>query len=1136
MQYKNNSIIFSPSDLITFMDSDFASFMERYRLEDSSQTSLMDQKDALLQNLQKKGFEHEDVFLASLVKEGKNVSVIENAQTKIMLLQTRKAMEEGVDIIAQAYLQLDNFGGVADFLVKVPGKSLLGDYHYEIWDTKLSKKMKPYFAIQLCCYAEMLESEQGLIPEKVAIVLGDKKIIHLRVQDYFGYYSLLKSSFILFHINWKIDNHPDPAESKTHGRWSQLAKNKLEERRHLSLIANITRTQIKRLENIGINTIDDIVNSSLKLVPKLSQDVLERLKAQAEIQILSEGKDKPHYKVLPHDSERSLGLSLLAPHSDFDVFFDIEGFPHIEGGLEYLWGATYFNELKERQFKDFWGHNSEQEKKAFSDFVDWVFARWRKDPSMHIYHYGSYEISALRRLMGRYGIREHKVDALLRNEVFIDLYNVVRNGVLIGEPRYSIKNVEHLYRDKRDTEVASGGESIVVYEEWRANPDGLTWKTSQVLNAIRDYNIDDCNSTQELVDWLRIEQLANKISYSSSSFEDTKAEDNEEETDATQLRDILLHRAEIETDERKKSVTQNLAWLLEFHKRENKPTWWRLFDRLGLTEIDLHDDMDCLVGLQRTLREPFLPTPRARNQAFEYSFDVNQPFKGQSKSFYVLGEDRFKVTTVSFNLDEGLICLQSKVSPPLRISLVPDQFVRPDPIPNAIKDVIEKHIENDFSPSAIVDLLFRNQPRFLDGPKNPILKTNLLDNAFIDAIVLAANQLNNSYLCIQGPPGAGKTYTARHIIGDLIAKGKRIGVSSNSHKAIINLMDGVAHHLLENDIKGKLIKIGGSDEDPIFKKQNVIFRKDAKACANELNTAPLCIGGTAWLFCNAFLTEEQGVKIFDYLFIDEAGQVSMANLVGMSRIAKNIIIMGDQMQLGQPTQGSHPDESGQSILEYLLEKQATIAPDMGIFLPKTYRMHPDVCRIISNQVYDNRLVSAEATNRHIINVPSEILPIKHGIHFVPVSHDGNTQGSEEEVEVIKNLAQKLINIPYWPKNEGEEERYIRWSDMLFVAPYNYQVNLLKAALNQEARIGSVDKFQGQEAPIVFVSMCASDASESPRGIDFLFSKNRLNVAISRAQALVIVVGSPHLATTSVNNLRQMELVNFYSEIVKISDI
>ena len=1130
MYEKDNFILFSPSDLITFMDSPFASHMERYRLHDTSIDKLMDPKNPLLKNLQKKGFEHEEIFLQSLISKEEKVVNIGNIDFKEKLTKTRESMHNGVSVIAQAYLELDNFGGTADFLIKIPGKSLLGDFHYEIWDTKLSKKMKPYFAIQLCCYAEMLEVEQGIKPEKVAVVLGDKKIKYLRVLDYFSYYSNLKNTFLSFQNNWKVSNQPDPAESKSYGRWSQYAKNILKERRHLSLIANITKTQIKQLEFFDIKTIDDLVNSSLKFIPKINGEIFGRLKSQAEIQILSEGKDKPDYKILTHDNEHSIGLSLLAPHSNFDIFFDLEGYPHIEGGIEYLWGASYFDKDRKRQFKDFWGHNSEEEKQAFSDFVDWAFSRWKRDPSMHIYHYGSYEITALRRLMGRYGIKEYEVDTLLRNRVFIDLYKVISNGMLIGEPRYSIKNVEHIYREKRDTEVATGGDSIVVYEEWRSNPDGLTWQKSEVLNAIRDYNIDDCNSTQELAEWLRSEQLSHGIEYLNTSSEDTKNK-NEEVTELMKLRDKILNMALQEINDNKKKVIQNLAWILEFHTRENKPTWWRLYDRLGLTEVDLHDDMDCLVGLIRTKSDPFLPTPRARNYAYEYSFNQDQPFKSQSKNYYIIGEDDFKVSALNVNQNEGIINVQSKVSPPNRISLVPDEFVHPAPIPSAIQDVITKLIDSDFYPSAIVDFLLRKSPRFLNGPKNTIIENSLSGSNFIDAIVSVANELDNSYLCIQGPPGAGKTFTARHIIADLMAKGKRIGISSNSHKAIINLMGGVADHLLKNKIKGHLIKVGGDDKDLIFDKDNVSFRKDGKSCADQLNQTSICIGGTAWLFCNSLLTEDEGVEKFDYLFIDEAGQVSIANLIGMSRVANNIILMGDQMQLGQPIQGSHPNESGQSILEYLLEGEPTISPSMGIFLPETYRMHPDICRLISDQVYNSRLNSAEVTNRHIVNVPKEILPIRHGIHFIPVTHEGNNQGSEEEVEVIKNLALKLINIPYWPIDKSGGQRLIKWSDILFVAPYNYQVNLLKAALNPDAKVGSVDKFQGQEAPIVFLSMCASDASESPRGIEFLFSKNRLNVAISRAQSLVIVVGSPFLANTSVNNLHQMELVNFYSEII-----
>ena len=264
--------------------------MERCLIGDKTKSELLDVPDELLVNLRKKGFEHENEFLSSLILEGKKVTKIENENNALMLSKTIMSMKNGIDVIAQAYLQLDNFGGVADFLIKVPGKSKLGDYHYEVWDTKLSKKMKPYFAIQLCCYAEMLENLQGIKPKNLAIVLGDKKIIRLRTNDYFAYYHALKSSFILFNENWLPNNQPNPADTRTHGRWSEYAKKILENRRHLSLIANITQSQIKRLENAGINTIDDAANLLPRSIPKLSEDISERLKIRRKYKFLLKRK------------------------------------------------------------------------------------------------------------------------------------------------------------------------------------------------------------------------------------------------------------------------------------------------------------------------------------------------------------------------------------------------------------------------------------------------------------------------------------------------------------------------------------------------------------------------------------------------------------------------------------------------------------------------------------------------------------------------------------------------------------------------------------------------------------------------------------------------------------------------------
>ena len=270
--------------------------------------------------------------------------------------------------------------------------------------------------------------------------------------------------------------------------------------------------------------------------------------------------------------------------------------------------------------------------------------------------------------------------------------------------------------------------------------------------------------------------------------------------------------------------------------------------------------------------------------------------------------------------------------------------------------------------------------------------------------------------------------------------------------------------------------------------------------------------------------------------MDEAGQVSVANLVGMSRATRNIVLIGDQMQLGQPTQGNHPGESGMSALDYYMGTQATIPDNQGIFLGVTWRMHPEVNQFISDAIYEGRLNAAEGNERQIILVPDDyagVLRSEAGIVIVPIEHRGNTQGSDEEADEIARLTQELIGRTMIKKNGSEMP--VGWSDILFVAPYNFQVNKLKERLavlpgGHAALVGSVDKFQGQEAAIVFVSMCSSDANESARGLDFLFDERRLNVAVSRAKCLAVVVMNPSLATTRVSSPNQMKKVNVLSRL------
>ena len=325
----------------------------------------------------------------------------------------------------------------------------------------------------------MLESIQKIRSKYIVVVTGDGEKNKFNLNDYFSYYIHFKNKFIQAHQSFSLASIPDPADSNSFVDWSRIV-----EKDHLSQIANITKNQIKKINKQKIFTTQGLIDSDIEHIKGIGNDVLKRLKRQAKIQKESLGKDRPLYDIISSEPGKKIGLALLPAASKKDVYFDIE-----KGGLEYLWGAAYFDENGERKFKDFWAHNHEQEKIAFRSFIEWVFALWQQDPTMHIYHYSQYEITACRKLMSQYGICEVEVDQLLRNEVFVDLYKIVKGSLFLGEPRYSIKNVEHLYRDKRDTVVGSGGDSIVVYEHWREAPDGDSWEASKILNNIREYNI-----------------------------------------------------------------------------------------------------------------------------------------------------------------------------------------------------------------------------------------------------------------------------------------------------------------------------------------------------------------------------------------------------------------------------------------------------------------------------------------------------------------------------------------------------------------------------------------------------------------------------------------------------------------------
>ncbi|MEE9320084.1 MAG: AAA domain-containing protein, partial [Granulosicoccus sp.] len=742
--------------------------------------------------------------------------------------------------------------------------------------------------------------------------------------------------------------------------------------------------------------------------------------------------------------------------------------------------------------------------------------------------------------------REYELDQLLRNEVFVDLYRVVRQGLIVGEPRYSIKNIELLYRGKRETEVSGGGESIVVYENWReafaAGEEGGCWQSSETLKQIRDYNIDDCNSTQELVDWLRARQLEANIPYVGGAAEVIVAEPKEEQLAVQILRDRLMKKSDalLETDPDEAALWQTLGGVLEFHWREAKPGFWRLFDRLGADPAELADDSDCLADCVRTEAPPFKDKPSARNLTYEYRFDAGQEFRGAGKTFQIAGYETedgksLKVDLIadSSDLENGLVALKCRQEPPDFLSLVLSDFINPAPIPKAIAAVVTDIEAGSGSHGAVLSLLRRDKPTFDESfmrqlaQRSDAIAPSKCPTEKLRQITDAVNSLQQSCLVIQGPPGTGKTYTASCVIGKLLKDGHKVGVASNSHAAINNLLLATAGYCSEVSVDAAITCTKyteeGMEEAGVMQCANAVL-------ANNVQPGSL-VGTTAWGF-----SRDDMANTLDYLFVDEAGQVALANVIGMSRAADNLVLLGDQMQLGQPTQGTHPGKSGSSVLEYMMGEQATIAEDEGVFLGAGFRMHSAVNQFISKQFYDGRLQSRPDNDERRLLLDaalhSELSDTGAGVFFIPVTHDGNTQSSVEEAQLIAELVSGLLRGELRVKDGCP--RPLVMDDILFVAPYNQQVRVLKDTLGPDARVGSVDKFQGQEAAVVFLSLCASDASESPRGLGFLLDRHRINVAVSRAQSMVIIVGHPELVSGPVDTMAALAQANLFAALVEQS--
>jgi uncharacterized protein len=1051
---------------------------------------------------QRLGITHELAFLQQLRSNGP-VEVIEgpNLSLSQKAAMTVRAMRAGAPWIYQAAFEWGRWQGYADFLKRVERPSGLGAYSYEAVDTKLKRSPAPTHLLQLGLYSTFLSDIQDMHPEQMHVVLGDGQVSSFRLKEFQFYIKRQRDRLMAF-VEATAETRAVPVKACGHCDWKSACEDEWEKLDSLWLVAGMTNSQRKKLEAIGVQTIGDLA-AHVGPVSRMNQQSLDRLILQAKLQHARRRGGKPTVQL--RSAEAGKGLSRLPRPNPGDVFFDMEGDPFVPGGLEYLFGL-YFAIAPENRFHAVWAHDRTSERAALREVLVMLTEHFGNYPQAHLYHYNHYEPTALKRLCSFHATGEELLDNMLRQERLVDLYRVVQQGILASEPGYSLKDLEIFYLEKRSGDVATAGDSVEAYEKFRESQDPT------ILEAIRQYNEVDCRSTAGLRDWLVAAVRPADLPWWQAEEADVRAPgetapDPFEADRAVLWSSLLENRAGLDEE-----IRRLVLELCAFHNREDKPSWWQVFECAEKESAELIDHLDCIGGLEA--KGDASKVKRSFSREYRFPIQETKMRAGQrvrAKIGRLPG-----VTIQELDTVEGTATIQfgpKAGTPPDVLDLIPDGPIDNTVLKSAVRKVAEDIAAGNHRYQAVEDILCQRTPR-IDGQMDhrPLVDTNA---SLITELSSVIQRMQSTYLAVQGPPGTGKTFSSSHVIANLIERGARIGVTSNSHKAINNLVKAVADRAQERALEFEMVKkVGAGEADAIDSMVTSVTTNEEAADKHWQ-----LVAGTAWLFAR-----DEFDQALDYIFVDEAGQVALANIVAVGRSARNIVLVGDPLQLSQPVQGVHPNNSGCSALEHVLAGHATIPPEKGVLLPVSHRMHPRICSFISDLIYEGRLSSFSSTDHQRILTPDPAHGIiEAGISFVDVDHDGNSQSAEEEVGKIATIVDRLLGRDYSDANRSI--RQLTLDDVLVVAPYNAQVNLLKQSLPSNARVGTIDKFQGQEAPVCIISMTTSSSEDLPRDIAFLFSRNRLNVAISRAKCLAIVVASPRLLDVECRSVDDMRLVN-----------
>lgn len=1165
--------VFSASDITVAAQSEFG-FLRRIDEKLERLPKLLEEEDLLLARTAELGNLHEEQVLESFrqqfgagVVEIQRPARLDEASLRAAAARTEEALRAQAPVVFQATLFDGQFVGFADFLVLLPSGS------YQVLDTKLARSAKITALLQLAAYAEQLRKLGIAVSDEVVLILGDGTRSLHQLQDILPVFRVQRDRLVQLIRERLADTEPVRWGDARYTISKDCAHSaaEIQRNRDLLLVAGLTMVQRQRLNAHGVFSIDQLGNlPPHEQVAGIPGGTLQKLVAQAALQLETEQNSKadtgakPVYRVVSKET-----LRLLPRPNPGDLFFDFEGDPLYteepqEGsvepkrwGLDYLFGVAELGvnlavkpTTADPAFTAFIANNFAEERKAFLAFLDFVERRRIHYPNLRVYHYASYERTHLLQMTGRYGVGAEIVDNWVREGLLVDLLPIVRGALRVGAASYSLKDIEKIYMgdELREAEVTTAGDSIVQFarvQQFREG--GKLAEAEQVFEEILDYNRYDCLSTQRLRDWLL--RLAEQEGVEPGTAQDERSDFSQEGKDQElsnaptkqqlraqalaeqqqQLRGefevfFALDHPELSAEQRKAAALA--AASLDFFERERKSFWWEHFFRLNNPTSDWENSSEVFLIDEVSVSEDWeKPTPRSLHRrtlrasgewlggvALEAGTKLQAIYRNP-KPFETGSVGDFYTARKSTELigidDQGRVLIKEALQKvdtdfwhETPIALVPATPINTQVIEEAIArwlaEILPALSEGRAIHDPMFDLLLRSAPRLSHGGSLPSVREGNTIEAVLDALL----SLDHSYLAVQGPPGTGKTYLASRVITELVQRhGWKVGVVAQSHKAVENVLTGLIAAGLPIEKIGKRLKAG---QEPSAELPYTPL--GSESVAGFVQSGGVVLGGTAWDFCNL---DRVQAKELDLLVIDEAGQYSLAYSIGVSTAAKNMLLLGDPQQLPQVSQGVHPEPVDQAALAWLSGEAEALDPQYGYFLAETRRLSAELTEPVSELSYGGKLKSLlEVTRgRSLAGVPAGLFP-------TPVAHEGNQNSSPEEALKVVELIRDLMGAPWSDQSENRENSPLDQEDFIVVTPYNAQRVLLREQLEaagfDRVPVGTVDKFQGQEAVIAIVSLAASSATEVPRGLSFLTMKNRLNVAISRAKWAAYLVYSPEL--------------------------